>query len=123
MKLKEFIPTQNKKASISLSKSKGVVRISSLLAELAGAKEGTHVQVFQDEEEPSDWYLKFNAPQGHLLRKKSSRGGGYIFNCKSLIDAIKFSVDNKQGKRWCIPVATEPDPEYGVYAILTSALK
>jgi len=120
MKLKLFTPTRLNKPSISLYKN-GEVRISPSLADIVGAKTGTRIQVFQDEEEPADWYIKFNTDDGYLLRSKS--GGGYNFCHRALVDAIKGSIKIRDGAKLSMPVSTDPDPEHGVYAILTSALK
>jgi len=122
MKLKLFAPTRLNKPSISLYKN-GEFRISQSLADIMGAKTGSRIQVFQDEEEPTDWYIKFNTEDGYLLRNKSGKGAGYAFCSKPLVEAIKNSVKIRDGAKFIMPVSSEPDPELQVYAILTSVLK
>jgi hypothetical protein len=113
MKLKLFTPTRLNKPSISLYESNGEIRISQSLSDMVGTSAGSKLQIFQDEDEPADWYIKFNTEDGYLLHNKS--GGGYSFNSKPLIRAIKGSIKIRDGAKLIIPVSQEPDPKLNIY--------
>ena len=130
MKLVEFKPDKREliQPTISLYKN-GAIHLSTSLVKRFCTQGAEKIRIYQDEEEPSDWYLGFDSEEGIQIRKfvKKSKNGDsydeYLFACKPLVDSIKSSIKKRDSARWTIPVSTTPDPETGLYALITSALR
>jgi hypothetical protein len=123
MKLKKFDSTNCKnsrigKATISLC-SNAASAISKTATEALGLKPGDGIAIFQDIENPTDWYA-CKDKDGFPLREHSS--GGLVFNASAvanhLFDSIQFNL-----KRFNFPIAKEgvKADKLIVHAIMTSA--
>ncbi len=108
MKLKFFnpenLPISTKgKPAVYINAKAGMFHISAIAAEKMGLKEGDSVELSQDEENTSDWYLS-KSKKGFALRNKmkGSAEQGLIFNNVTLAKMIFESVEYDQKSGRCL---------------------
>lgn len=108
MKLKFFTPdnlpvSTKGKPAIYINAKVGMLHISSIAADKIGLKEGDFIELSQDEESLSDWYLS-KSKSGFALRnkKKGSSEQGLIFNNVALAKMIFESVEYNSNSGRCL---------------------
>jgi len=98
MKLKEFNTSNSKTATpgeptIRLNSKAGLFGISKAAAELLSLNDTSKIVIVQDEENPTDWYIKVSTDQNAFTIRKGKNASDYSFNCtpvtKSILDSIK----------------------------------
>ena len=107
---------------ISVSKN-GVMRINQPAVIQFSASEGQKLNIYQDEDSPKDWYIKFE-DDGLILRKKESQGKGLLFQSSSIArDMIKsLGFETRFSAQIAKNKMIAPNVE-GFYAIITSSAK
>jgi hypothetical protein len=96
----------------------GMIMLNKRFVEKANLKPGDKVNIYQDEDKPTDWYLKStDEDQGVQMRDYK---GGLVFNASVIARRIMESV-NITEKSVVFKMGTEP--ENGYYAIITRAPK
>ncbi|NCB97337.1 MAG: hypothetical protein EOM36_03125 [Bacteroidia bacterium] len=121
MKLVEFTCKRVERVSvpaISLYRSNGEVRFSSLLVNALHITSGSRIQFFQDELNPTDWYFKINCSRGYKVTEKG-QDKRLSFQSKPLVMAIIDSLKLKPEHTPVIPVSTERDLTNDTYALIT----
>lgn len=98
------------KPFMSITKA-GVIRFSCELTKRLGLKAGMQVAIFQDQDSPSDWYLKPDEP-GLTLRVCT---GGMLTNSSSVCKDILNSIGHQKGARMLVSTT----PVDGFFAIIT----
>lgn len=134
MKLKVFDPSNtvvgghNVLPSISMNTKTGVIRLSAGFSYEVDIKAGDEVVLAQDEENPSNWYLKLQKG-GFKLRKSSSsvKNPSVCFSSKDLSHRmVRSSAEpNALNQTVQMNLSTEPEIIEGVahYAIATKTAK
>lgn len=93
----------------------------------ANLKEGMKVSICQDEDEPADWYLIVNDPDGFELRRNT--GDNLTFNAafitKSFIEAMQFNTNIVNCKMSTDVASTNGELPKGckAYSIITTSAK
>ncbi|WP_303181412.1 hypothetical protein [uncultured Butyricimonas sp.] len=118
MKLKEF-STRGRKAlkgiaTITFSKS-GCIGLNQKAVEAMGVKSGDKLIFFQDEENPTDWYLQVAQDKGAELRLGSGTSGGLFCNFAFVVQEVFDSTKTKDRAKFQISTQAEN----GMYAIIT----
>jgi hypothetical protein len=109
------------KPTISFAKA-GMITISGAAVAILKLKEGDKVSIFQDEEEPKDWYIAPD-PAGFEIRPIKS-GKAWAFNNAAIAGAVRLAL--KAEGSVVFPIAAEPALEsegLQCYAILTAVMK
>ena len=96
----------------------GVFAISTELRRRLNLNTNDQVAIYQDQDEPKDWYLKIE--EGLICRKGNNPYTSIIFNSASIAKKIFESI-GFEGKSLVIPVSHEPIAGY--YAFITSNKK
>ena len=125
MKLKAYTPevinpfTRNNSIHIGLHYT-GRILLSKGLTDLMGLKAGDNITIFQDEEEPTDWYLAKTKKGGFPV---SGRGGkhSYYLNSSEMVRKI-FGSLNYRELSGSMFVGAEP-VEANIFPMITSSLK
>lgn len=113
MKLKTFnqnnLPVAPKgKPVIRLSLPSGLITFSPKAGEILNLTQHSHVELCQNEDVPSDWYLHVtNAPPGFPIRRKDAKTG-YNFNCTSVVRKF-FGEIKFEGKACSYPISQTPE--------------
>lgn len=112
MKLKEFnsentVTVRSDKPSLHINTKTGLFNFSKAACDLLNIKDGDRIAFYQDEEEPTDWYIeKVTTEKGFPLRAKDNITKGLLFSNTTMARAIVFSVKEiVSGK---VAIATEP---------------
>jgi hypothetical protein len=99
MKLKEFDLHNSRKIPragrpfLRVTRRAGTLFFSASTAQTADLKEGDGVVLFQDEENPADWYFKKNnSPKSFILRKATNKAKGLVFNNSALAGILLDSA-------------------------------
>lgn len=133
MKLKTFNPDvlpniygKNQQPRISLHFKSGLISINEVACEMIGLKPDDYVEVYQDEEDPENWYLAKTNKSGWVLRPQNKGAKGLRFSNKELCRLMMDSVGAKPstpGVR--IPIAGEPTKlgKQTLYGLLVIAAK
>jgi hypothetical protein len=98
MKLKEFNLDNSKLANpgectLRVNSKAGLFSFSKEASKLLELDEKTKVTFHQDEESPTDWYVKVTTEKNGFLLRKKDNVAEHAFNCtaiaKSILDSIK----------------------------------
>ena len=100
--------------------AKGVLGLSKGLRQQLNLTPGDGIEVAQDEDEPTDWYIK-KSKDGIVTRlaAKSDPDGALLCNTAKVSHALEDSLQVEKG---VMLVGKEPN-EDGWYPIFTSSLK
>lgn len=102
------------KAAITMSKN-GLITISKKAAEAIGFKEGDGIEIFQDIDAPTDWYIR----PGDGLKLRLYNQKGFVTNCSSVVsDFFECFPEHATAKSVRFLLSTEPIAG-GYYAIIT----
>lgn len=132
MKLKSFNPevlpaTTGRQFTpfVSIHMKSGMFGINGVACEIIGLKKGDLVEVYQDEEDPENWYLAKVKEGGWTLSQKYNSTGLFFCNkqlCVLIIDSVGAEL-SKPGVR--LPLAGEPTKlgKQTLFGILAIAAK
>lgn len=100
---------------------KGLIRLNKAGQKLLGLAINDRVNILQDEEKPSDWYVeKTTDDDGFILRNCS--GGGLL--CNSVLTTNKIMDSLRIQKSTLMRIAPKPiEDGSSIYAILTSTAR
>lgn len=101
----------------------GIITISKQLAEDLKIKEGSFVELLQDEDRPTDWYLIINSSDnGFEVRRKKATTYTLVFNSKHVVREMLKSVALEKSARFLVSISeTELEPDLYAYAIITKS--
>lgn len=125
MKLKKFIPTtlRQGKPSIRINGKAGLMAFSKSAGEKLDLKDQESVDFFQDEENPTDWYVAKQKKGSCILREKD-KNGSFNLNNTSIARAILKSNDLDDHSSYSFPIGEAvKEGDMKVYAILTFSAK
>ncbi len=109
-----------KKPTVTFCKN-GSIRLNTGFCEALKITTGKAITFCQDVENPSDWYLYFDADSGFPFRYKEGQSliGSHKILANKMIDFL-----NADSKTVVVPVATKPIQVNGrdFYALITKAL-
>lgn len=106
-----FIRMNPRSGAITFSKD--------LAAKLELTKKDAGIQIIQDEERPSDWYIELStSPEAFKTRSKFKNISALIQSCY-LVRQVLTSCDLDTTRSYKFLVA--PDPVDGMYAIITKS--
>lgn len=131
MKLKKFDSLNSRisrtNAATIRFHCKGNTSISKKAVDEIGLKDGDKISICQDEDDPNDFYLVTNDPDGFTLR--ASTGDGLNFNCATVFKTLAGIFDGDFKSIGC-KLATTPTSFNGsdvltkkqkLYAIITAS--
>jgi hypothetical protein len=75
----------------------GLFRINKAAVQLLKLEKGKLVELFQDIDNPTDWYVALSGDKGFELRFKSKVTNGLFFSNKKLADILSRSVRQMEG--------------------------
>ena len=116
MKLKNFNPTLLPKMSdiqqqprVSLHLKSGMFSINGVGCELIGLEKGDQIELYQDEEEPENWYIAKVKEGGWTLNQKGAGSTALFFcnrqACRLMMESVDV-VPTTPGVK--LPIAGQP---------------
>lgn len=115
-------PFDNKQPTVTLRK-KGVCNINSALAELMKLKTGGSVALFQDENEPDNWYIAKDSKDGFAVRQSyDKQSTSVMFNASGAVKQIFEHFNYEETSARCV-VGKEPvkDNGFALFPIMFSS--
>lgn len=133
MKLKSFNPEvlpattgPKQKQAMSIHIKSGLFSLNGAVCKLMELDNGDQVEIYQDEQDPENWYIAKVKEGGFRLRGKTARSGSLFFSNRKLCDLILESVDAKPSKPGVrLPIAGQPTKlgKQTLFGILAIAAK
>jgi hypothetical protein len=124
MKLKEYnsnnVKRKKSRPSISLH-TNGVIGLSAALVQTLGIKEGTMLSFLQDEENPTNWYLKMEAIDGFPVKRVNSKRHQLCIQTKGMINIMIHSLQIINKGFVVIPVSIIQEKP-NIYPLITKAV-
>lgn len=117
-----FKGRKDSKPFITMQQRNGVFTISKEASKVIGIENGGMVQLVQDEEEPTSWYIEKVAKDGFNVRVYRN-DHSLCFNCAALVRAILASCGGEEMYNRC-PIG-EPVKvgKRTLWTIVTAAIK
>jgi hypothetical protein len=131
MKLKKILrDNSGRRGEVSISfRKSGSITISTAAEKLIGLKAKDHIDLFQDEEEPSDWYLHKSKEGCLTLRHPNGNpdhGGGLATNASSICYKFRVSLgleDYTENLRCLISRTPVTENKMELWPLLTASVK
>lgn len=130
MKLKSFNQANAKQhragvPSVRLNAKSGTITFSSAFSDATGIKAGCHIEISQDEERPTDWYVHLSPnPDAFVVRQKDKVYSPITIQSTTLVRGVFTSLnESEESVSYRMSIIPLEVDGMKLYAIITKAKK